>query len=113
MADAPAEGGEGQSIESLGGTPELIAHAKTMWMVNIFNFGLLYLMFVEKPGQWQNPWFVSQVRALVRASLFNMVCWPIGAFFAFKGFSAVGGGKDPVIPFACPNGAFADAQSKA
>jgi hypothetical protein len=113
MADAPAEGGEGQSIESLGGTPELMAHAKTMWMVNIFNFGLLYLMFVEKPGQWQNPWFVSQVRALVRASLFNMVCWPIGAFFAFKGFSAVGAGKDPQIPFACPNGAFADSQSKA
>lgn len=107
--NAPAEGG-GQDIASLGGTPELIAHAKTMWMVNIFNFGLLYLMFVEKPGQWQNPWFVGQVRALVRASLFNMVCWPIGAFFAFKGMSAVGGGKDPVIPFACPNGAHADAQ---
>lgn len=102
-------GGGGNELAALGATDELTAHAKLAWTLNIINFGLLYLMFVEKPGQWKNPWFVSQVRALVRASLFNMLCWPVGAFFAFKGMSALGGGKDPKIPFACPNG-FADSQ---
>jgi hypothetical protein len=106
--NASAEGGG--ELTALGATPELIAHVKTMWMINIINFGPLYLMFVEKPGQWQNPWFVGQVRALIRTSLFNMLCWPIGAFFSFKGMSAIGAGKDPQIPFACPNGATADSK---
>lgn len=103
-------GGEGEDIMALGATPEIASYVKTMWMLQIFGFGGLYLMFVEKPGMWKNPWFVSQVRTFIRSQLFFMVCAPIGMFFAFKAFSAVGKNKDPKIPFAAPNG-FADSQN--
>lgn len=99
---------EGGDIMALGATEELAAHAKTAWMLNIIGFGLLYLIFVEKSGQWKNPWFVSQVRAMMRCQLL-MMCWPIGAFFSFKAMGAIGKNKDPKLPFAAPEG-FASSQ---
>ena len=97
-----ATDGGGASLESFGVPAELQAHAKTMWMLNIIGLGPLFLIFVEKPGQWQNPWFVWQVRAMIRNTILFMLCYLPGAFFSFKSMGAIGSGKDPTIPFANP-----------
>lgn len=107
--NAPAESGGGGELEALGVPKEIQDYAKTMWMLQIIGLGPLYLIFVEKPGLWKNPWFVSQVRLMIRSMIFWIICYLPGMWFAFQCFTAVGKGKDPKVPFAAPNG-FADSQ---
>jgi len=107
--NAPAESSGGGELEALGVPKEIQDYAKTMWMVQIIGLGPLYLIFTEKPGLWKNPWFVSQVRLMIRSMIFWIICYLPGMWFAFQCFSAVGKGKDPKVPFAAPNG-FADSQ---
>ncbi len=108
MADAaPPAKPEGKSLDSLGVSKELQDQAKLMLLLSgIISFWspIIFGYVMKKPGQQESKWFQWQVRNAWFAAVGCYLCWIPGIYMAYLGFKQVGEGKDPIIPFASPEG---------
>ncbi|MDC1143170.1 hypothetical protein OAU50_08765 [Planctomycetota bacterium] len=98
---------EGRSLADIGVPQELQDQAKLMYLVSmIFGFWgpIIFGYVLKKEGQAENAWYQAQVRNCWFVFVGGMLCWIPGLWLGFKGFSAIGNGQDPVLPFAAPNG---------
>ncbi len=108
MADAaPPAKPEGKSLESLGVSKELQDQAKMMYLVSMFLgfWGpILFGFVIKKPGQDESAWYKWQIRNCWFVFIGGCLCWIPGLYLGWLGFKQIGEGKDPILPFAAPEG---------